>query len=35
MKNNKHKNIIKCYGQFIDKDNYYIIIEYAEKGDLN
>lgn len=35
MKKNQNKHILKCYGTFLDEDYHYIIVEYAEKGDLN
>lgn len=35
MKKFKNKYIIKCYGSFQDDNYNYIIMEYAQKGDLN
>lgn len=35
MKKIKHKNIIKFYGYETDQDNFYIVMEYAEKGSLS
>jgi serine/threonine protein kinase len=35
MKKIKNKYILKCFGTFHDEENHYIILEYAEKGDLN
>jgi serine/threonine-protein kinase HSL1 (negative regulator of Swe1 kinase) len=29
-----HPNIIKCHDFFEDENDVYIILEYAEKGDL-
>lgn len=34
MKKIRHKNIIKFYDYKSDKDNFYIIMEYAEKKSL-
>ena len=34
MKRVKHKHIIKFYDYESDKDNFYIIMEYAENGSL-
>jgi calcium-dependent protein kinase len=29
-----HPNILKCYGVFSDKDYIYMILEYANGGEL-
>lgn len=34
LKNITHPNIIKCYASFIEDENLYIVMEYAEGGDL-
>ena len=34
LKKLNHPNIVKIYGDFMDKDNYYIILEYIEGQDL-
>ena len=34
MKKIQHKHIIKFYSYQTDNDNFYIIMEYAEKGSL-
>ncbi|KAI7886119.1 kinase-like protein [Lichtheimia hyalospora FSU 10163] len=31
----RHPNILRLYGYFHDKENVYIVLEYAEKGALN
>jgi serine/threonine protein kinase len=35
MKSLSHPNIIKYENSFFDEDNLYIVMEYAEKGDLS
>jgi serine/threonine protein kinase len=34
LKNVSHANIIKYYYSFTHKDNLYIVMEYADGGDL-
>ena len=34
LKNIHHDNIIKCHASFIQDDFLYIVMEYAEGGDL-
>ena len=34
IKENPHKNIVKCYNIIDDLDTVYIILEYCEKGDF-
>ena len=34
LKKLKHRNIIRYYNSFHDKKNLFIVMEYAEKGDL-
>lgn len=31
----RHPHIIKFFTSFLEYDNLYILMEYAEKGDLN
>ena len=35
LKKLNHPNIVKIYGDFMDEDNYYIILEYIEGRDLS
>ena len=35
LKKLNHPNIVKIYGDFMDEDNYYIILEYIEGQDLS
>lgn len=30
----EHPNIVKLYGYFASKDNFYLILEYMEEGSL-
>lgn len=34
LKNITHPNIIKCHASFIEDDFLYIVMEYAQDGDL-
>jgi NIMA (never in mitosis gene a)-related kinase len=34
LKKLRHPNIIRYYNSFVDEDHLYIIMEYAEAGDL-
>jgi len=34
LKKLKHNNIITFYDAFLEKRNFYIVTEYANKGDL-
>jgi serine/threonine protein kinase len=34
MKDIKHKNIIHCYEFYETKNNFYLILDYCDKGDL-
>ena len=31
----QHRNIIECFGSFVEEDCLYIVLEYAEFGDLH
>ena len=35
LKSMKHPHILECYGSFVDKEDFYIVTEFAEFGDLD
>jgi serine/threonine protein kinase len=35
MLNLSHPNILMCYASFMEKDTQFLVLEYAQKGDLH